>query len=98
VKPTHLIAILIAGFLAAASLHAQTPNYDANWPQWRGPLGTGVAPSGNPPVKWDENTNIKWKVHVPATAPRRRSSGATNSSFKPPCQPRANPTQHQPEA
>jgi len=35
------------------------------WAQWRGPLSTGVAPHGNPPVKWDENTNIKWKVKVP---------------------------------
>jgi len=36
-----------------------------NWPQWRGPLQNGVAPAANPPVKWDQNTNIKWKVHIP---------------------------------
>jgi len=35
------------------------------WHQWRGPLSTGVAPNGNPPVEWDEETNIKWKVEVP---------------------------------
>ncbi len=36
-----------------------------NWPQWRGPLGTGEAPHGDPPVTWDENTNIRWKVPLP---------------------------------
>ena len=36
-----------------------------NWPQWRGPLGTGVAPGGNPPVEWSEKQNIRWKTHLP---------------------------------
>lgn len=36
-----------------------------NWPQWRGPLATGMAPHGDPPLKWDEKTNIKWKVALP---------------------------------
>ena len=35
------------------------------WPQWRGPLGTGVAPSANPPVKWSELNNIRWKIALP---------------------------------
>jgi len=38
--------------------------YD-NWHRWRGPDGTGLAPHGNPPTKWDESTNIKWKVAIP---------------------------------
>lgn len=37
-----------------------------NWPSWRGPTANGIAPtSANPPVTWDNNTNIKWKVAVP---------------------------------
>ncbi|MHC4400728.1 MAG: outer membrane protein assembly factor BamB family protein [Planctomycetota bacterium] len=36
-----------------------------NWHQWRGPSADGVAPHGNPPVCWDENTNVGWKVAVP---------------------------------
>jgi len=37
-----------------------------NWPSWRGPSSNGVAPSGaNPPIKWDTNTNIKWKATLP---------------------------------
>jgi len=37
----------------------------ANWPHWRGPLATGMAPQGNPPLKWDEKTNVRWKVPIP---------------------------------
>lgn len=36
-----------------------------NWPHWRGPLANGTAPRGNPPVRWDEKTNVKWKAALP---------------------------------
>jgi outer membrane protein assembly factor BamB len=36
-----------------------------NWPQWRGPLQTGVAPKATPPTTWSETNNIKWKVKLP---------------------------------
>jgi outer membrane protein assembly factor BamB len=35
------------------------------WPQWRGPLGTGVAPKAQPPVEWSETKNIRWKTKLP---------------------------------
>jgi outer membrane protein assembly factor BamB len=35
------------------------------WPQWRGPLGTGVAPHADPPIEWSESKNIRWKVELP---------------------------------
>ena len=38
---------------------------DRYWPQWRGPLGTGVAPHGKPPVEWNEKKNIRWKTALP---------------------------------
>src|SRR5262245_34005301 len=28
------------------------------WPQWRGPLATGVAPLAKPPIAWSEQTNV----------------------------------------
>lgn len=40
-------------------------NPQEQWPQWRGPLGTGVAPHGKPPVTWGEDQNIRWKIPVP---------------------------------
>jgi outer membrane protein assembly factor BamB len=38
---------------------------DQNWPQWRGPLGMGVAPHANPPTTWTETNNVKWKTKIP---------------------------------
>lgn len=36
-----------------------------NWPQWRGPLATGVGPLADPPVTWSETENVRWKVSIP---------------------------------
>src|SRR5262245_15931474 len=36
-----------------------------SWPQFRGPLATGVAPNANPPVEWSEKKNIRWKIELP---------------------------------
>jgi outer membrane protein assembly factor BamB len=38
----------------------------AAWPQFRGPNGTGVAEEGHPPVNFGPETNLLWKVAVPA--------------------------------
>ncbi len=45
----------------------ETVSATDNWPQWRGPLGTGVAPQGDPPLEWNEadGTNIRWKTEIP---------------------------------
>lgn len=54
------LAILLASGLAGAS-----PAGSTDWPQWRGPAGTGVATGGDPPVRWSETQNIRWKVPIP---------------------------------
>ena len=57
-----------ASFLALAALLAlalPAGGADNNWPQWRGPLGTGAAPDAEPPTKWSETENVKWKVKLP---------------------------------
>jgi outer membrane protein assembly factor BamB len=64
--PSTLFSMPLKGFVLLACLflvniqnmHAQ------NWPQWRGPNATGAAQSGNPPVEWGEQNNIKWKVRL----------------------------------
>jgi outer membrane protein assembly factor BamB len=38
---------------------------DKEWPQWRGPNGTGAAEEANPPTSWSESENIRWKAAVP---------------------------------
>jgi outer membrane protein assembly factor BamB len=57
--------ILLAGsFLLICVTHTFADG-DQHWPQWRGPLGTGVAPNADPPVEWSETKNIRWKVALP---------------------------------
>jgi len=36
-----------------------------NWPQWRGPHGTGVSNETGLPIIWDENRSIIWKCALP---------------------------------
>ncbi len=54
-------AVLLAGSVQGDA-HSQA---DAGWPAWRGPLGTGEAPTGNPPVTFSESSNIRWKTAIP---------------------------------
>src|SRR5690242_4967796 len=46
---------------------ARAGTAEQNWAQWRGPLGTGVAPDANPPVTWSETNHIRWKVKIPGS-------------------------------
>jgi outer membrane protein assembly factor BamB len=37
-----------------------------HWPEFRGPLGNGIAPeASDPPTEWDETKNITWKTAIP---------------------------------
>jgi outer membrane protein assembly factor BamB len=65
-----LILLLLAATLGATTLAGATvaeaaPDPDAWWPQWRGPLGTGAAPAADPPIRWSEQENLRWKVAIP---------------------------------
>lgn len=37
----------------------------ADWPQFRGPQGNGVAASGDFPTVWDASRNVRWSVDLP---------------------------------
>ncbi|MGH9346352.1 MAG: PQQ-binding-like beta-propeller repeat protein [Vicinamibacterales bacterium] len=58
------IAAALALVLAVA-LPAADEAADRNWPQWRGPHATGVAPHATPPIEWSETKNVRWKVEIP---------------------------------
>jgi outer membrane protein assembly factor BamB len=60
------LSFFLFAIVTAALLSAQS-NSDADrfWPQWRGPYATGVSRTANPPLEWNETTNIRWKVEVP---------------------------------
>ena len=36
----------------------------ADWPQWRGPRGTGVSDERNLPVTWSATENVAWRVDL----------------------------------
>ena len=64
-KPRLLLPALLAA-LTTSAISAE-PAADAQWPQWRGPLCNGVAPQAEPPLKWSESENVKWKVAIPGS-------------------------------
>lgn len=39
-----------------------------DWPAFRGPSGNGISAEKSAPVKWDSETNVKWKVSLPQPA------------------------------
>ncbi|MEM7009886.1 MAG: PQQ-binding-like beta-propeller repeat protein [Verrucomicrobiota bacterium] len=51
--------LLFAGSAAAES------ELEFQWPNFRGPLGTGVSLHADPPVEWAEDKNIRWKMEIP---------------------------------
>ncbi len=64
--------VSIPWLLALLTLALPCPGQDSaavalleGWPRWRGPLGTGEAPRADPPVRWSETENIRWKTALP---------------------------------
>ena len=56
---------LMLAALLSASLAAQARQSSvAQWPQWRGPSGNGVA-RGDAPLEWSDNKNVSWKIEIP---------------------------------
>jgi outer membrane protein assembly factor BamB len=63
-----LVFFIALTCLTTPLLAADEPNELAanNWPSWRGPLQSGVAPLADPPTLWDAvGTNIRWKTPIP---------------------------------
>jgi outer membrane protein assembly factor BamB len=59
--------MLLSGLVALHAVAGERGDAADNWPQWRGPLATGAAPRGQPPLTWNEREgkNIRWKTAVP---------------------------------
>ena len=49
--------------LAAATLGGVTIVH-ADWPHWRGPAASGVAPDRSVPTKWTATENVAWKAPI----------------------------------
>jgi outer membrane protein assembly factor BamB len=57
-----LLRLLSAGAIYAWLASAATA---ADWPAWRGPLGTGISEEKNLPTTWSRTENVKWRVPLP---------------------------------
>lgn len=55
-------------FAFCLSLTLTLPAFGGDWPQFRGPTGSGVADDQKPPVKFGLKENLAWKVEVPPGA------------------------------
>ncbi len=51
-------SLLVLGLLSL-------PTSAADWPQFRGPGGLGIAPDKDLPVTWGANENLLWKTDLP---------------------------------
>ena len=49
---------------AVAILLAATTVAGADWPAWRGPLGSGVSPETGLPDRWSATENVAWKARL----------------------------------
>jgi len=59
------LTLIVGIALAVTGLGFITENAEAgNWPQWRGPDGSGISREKNLPSEWSPTKNIKWKVPI----------------------------------
>jgi outer membrane protein assembly factor BamB len=55
------IAMLLGALGLAAAASAASPD---DWPQFRGPAGDGHAGAADPPLRWSETENVRWKTAI----------------------------------
>ena len=58
-RPFFVVSALLALCTIAPAVES------ADWPQFRGPGGQGHAPAQTPPLEWDQEKNVDWRVEVP---------------------------------
>jgi outer membrane protein assembly factor BamB len=57
---------MITRFSLLVLLSASLTASGADWPRFRGPNGSGIAPDDKPvPVEWSATKNLKWKTALP---------------------------------
>ncbi len=54
---------VFASYLIPCSLPLIAAGADS-WPQWRGPDQNGIAPHGDYPTEWSEDSGIAWKIEL----------------------------------
>lgn len=56
--------LYLIALVASATLHLPA---HADWPQFRGPGGHGIANESNIPLKWSGDDHVRWGADVPGT-------------------------------
>lgn len=59
------IAFLFGLWAGMPLVGAAAGGPESGWPAWRGPLANGASPDADPPIRWDEKTNVRWKTAIP---------------------------------
>ena len=59
-----LFCAAVAGGVALLPVTMPAARPDANWPQWRGPGGSGVAAATDYAQEWSPEKNIAWRTRV----------------------------------
>ncbi len=66
IRRTSLVVVAATAVALSASASASAAaDAGRQWANWRGPLHTGEAPHADPPVRWSETENVRWKVAIP---------------------------------
>lgn len=60
---TRWLMVILTGWAGAAYAAA------ADWPQFRGPDGSGVSPETGLPIEWSKNQGIRWRAELPGRGP-----------------------------
>lgn len=55
----YLLVLIVCSLPAVAAAE--------NWPQWRGPNGTGVSSERELPLIWSESRSLRWKISLPGS-------------------------------
>ena len=58
------LLLIISLFATTAIFHTTAGASGTNWPQWRGPSGSGISSEKNLPANWSPTRNIKWKSPI----------------------------------
>ncbi|MFH1943858.1 MAG: PQQ-binding-like beta-propeller repeat protein [bacterium] len=64
-KKIGIVFVSVSLLVIALSAGEKPEGHMKYWHQWRGPFGSGVSPDGDPPVEWNENKNVAWKIEIP---------------------------------
>lgn len=59
-----ILTVLISSFCCSLAIAADN-SPQTNWPQWRGPLGNGLAEPGDYPLEFSADDHVVWKVELP---------------------------------